>query len=389
MKRIPPAIAEHLAGRHAVSNSVPLPGIRVEDVQAQIQNSVLWTMQLMEHAERLSATERSLPEWELARRYAAATLRAEFPDSDTDALVNEMAAMLSALPENPQRTPFEFWVYAMHLLAIRETASAHVQNPPLPWFDTLGVGHLNASISSFDDDLLILVRSGTKGFTNLLAKAILGFMRRANEHLMALRPGDQDEDPIPMLRELEEAKACVSVFKAYLFLGLPHSGNLVKLNEGEAMMAARLEVGMDTFVVAHEYAHALHQHHLSDLTVYEREIEADRTGIMLVIEAALDRGGDGVLEMCGAHAIVILQQIVTMLLREIAGDPTVGADYPNSTARCVNMFGACERRGMLSMQMEQVAQSYWSILGVLRDIIVPEVLEEARTRPIAPLWSTA
>ncbi len=235
----------------------------------------------------------------------------------------------------------------------------------------------------------MLIRSGTKGLTNLASKAIIGHMYEAEQCLRATSEESDDSDPLPLIRGLKSTAAFASLFQSYLFLGFPHAAEFVPLDEGPWFLANRLEAAMDRFVVAHELAHILLDHEPFSQPNYDQEVEADRLAIVLLIESAINRGSDGVFEMCGAHVIVILQQVVLMFLRKITGDATIGAGYPTAPVRCCRLFGACEVNGMLTHEMVQMTQAYWGILKSLGEAIEPQILEEAKTRELAPLWSTA
>lgn len=306
----------------------------------------------------------------------------------------EIDSVLKAIPDKAKRWSCEFWLLAANLQVIRYIAKSHFDETPLPLFDSLAVGHVHAATKTVGGNHLLIFQSGTKVFTNLFTKALVGIWTQFPLILRAL--DDLREDQIiGALSGIDAIGELTKIIHGYLFLGFPGAGAHIQLDEGLRTWAGSVERGIDRFLVAHEYAHILLRHRSQDLDRAQRreqEIQADSYAIVFMLESM--RGKDETYSMpyLGAHLIIWLQEMIMRTVysikkREFNRESLQG--YPSAYERCINLMATCERKGILNQLMEQNAMAIPPILGTLyRLIIEPSLLETAsRGRQLASIWS--
>jgi len=266
--------------------------------------------------------------------------------------------------------------------------SLHRPDVPLPIFDIVDLRHFNAFVQRFEQEYVLVFQIGTRGLANLFAKTFVKIWMDICNKCREL--GIQSISPtslLDLLKTMETVKILKTVFYAYLFLGDPHAGEAVSLNHQYRMAAWLIELGMNRFIIAHEYAHIVNQHDGSREKRYDQEVEADRSAILLMLESAAAVTNDPVLPFCGAHIAVAVQQKIAQTVSCILDQPFTLNGYPSAFARTANIMGACERCGWLTSTMESMALEMLSFVDSIYSLIEPDLLDTAkRGRPLAKLW---
>lgn len=364
----------------------------MDEVRLQIRNALLHGANILGQMESLrgqqdTQSDRSRHRFgEDAQNDALAVLQQSVPPDIAKSLVAEIAGMLRNLPPRDDRSLYDFWVLALNLQIIRHIARNYYPKTPLPWLDTLGIGHVNASVKAFGGEYVLVFQSGTKAFTNLVSKVLIGvwkeFSRIVHGHPELTAPDHIRK----VLQDIDATQAFGTLLHAYLFLGHPVAGTLVLLDERSANVASHLETAMDRFIVGHEYAHVLRGHHPGDEHQYENELEADSIGLALMLESMQE--WDNVISFCGAYLIVVLHDIIMRAVSKIQGYKYSPSTYPSGYHRCVNLLATCERKGLLTVPMEQIAIAEGYKVGELYNIIEPGLLKEAsKPRRLASIWT--
>lgn len=318
---------------------------------------------------------------------AADVLKQWMPAEEADARIREIDGVLKIIGEH-KRPSFEFWTLGMNLQTIRSVAARSGDVTPMPLFDSIGHGQVHAMVKSFGEHQLLVFQSGTKAFTNLFSKAFVSIWLSMSRELHGKPDRIDDDYVLAFMRDLEATAALQRMMHAYLFLGRPWGGVTVFLPEGpQAEMAGKLEIAIDLFMIGHEYAHILHAHE-SDTTLSRRdkELAADKTGLLLMLEA-FDRGReDFVIPFSGAYLIIVVQEMIMRTVHTIVSRPFDSYGYPRAIERCVNLLAICGRAGILTPTIEQVALGMGVMLTKLYSLIEPALIEEGKQRRLSNIW---
>jgi len=158
------------------------------------------------------------------------------------------------------------------------------------------------------------------------------------------------------------------------------------------LIASKFETAMDRFIVSHEYAHILHRHEPGGepRQRQNQEKEADRTGLLLMLESWTGDEEDYVIPFCAAHVVIAVQQMIMGTVYSVTGRVDAQRNYSTALERKVNLMAVCERTRRLTPMMEQTALGLLGTLEALYRIIEPSLLETAKIgRPLAHLWQGA
>jgi len=344
-----------------------------------------FTMNLVQRT-RAFMRDRGMRSFE-PREGAAHVLKRWMPAEEAEARIREIDEVLKFVGEN-RRPSYEFWTAGINLQTIRSVVERRGGRAPMPLFDNIGHGQVHAMVKSFGQRHLLIFQYGAKAFTNLFSKALVSVWLRMTQELHG-RPDLIDDDHVlAFMRTLDATTALQKMMHGYLFLGKPWGGASVSLPEGpQAEMAGKLEVAMDLFIVAHEYAHILYEHESNRrLSRHDKELAADQLGLSLMFGAFEGDREDFVLPFCGAYLIIGVQEMIMRTICKIIGQPFDTNNYPAAIERCVNLLAICERSGMLTQMMEQVAMGMGVVVMKLYSLIEPALIDEGKHRPLSNIW---
>jgi hypothetical protein len=329
-------------------------------------------------------------DWGGAQFQASKQLGHHIPDEFLPVYVAEIANNLHALPANPVRAAYEYWLLGVHLQIIRYVASKLFDHCPIPLFDTLRVGHVNALIRRFDDEVVLVFQSGTKAFTNLFCKTFvriwLETAQIVHDRNMKAITHDQEREILSGNAAVEQLR---QIFHSYLFLGDPIAGMFVDPQDRINQIASEFETAMDRFIIAHEYAHILLGHLPRDnfKDRQAQELEADGNGILLLLASWTNEGSDLVLPFCAAQITLAVQHLIMSTIYAIKNQTEALKNYPSIVERQNNLVSACRQVGILSPQMQSTAEGLVDTLKILYALIEPTLLVVARNgRPLASIW---
>jgi hypothetical protein len=385
------AALRFLAHRHEVAEAAKgTDTLTIDEFRAAIRNCLLEVYQRLDanqHEKKDSATSEDVWGWNAARTEAIKHLKLCIPADKLGLYLLEADSNLLILPRHHSRTPYQYWCVARDLQIIRYFMSLYFDDLPLPIFDVVDLGHFNAYVKRFNGEHLLVFQTGSRGFANLFAKAFIAVLTELGNDTGVNFDSDDPLSLSDLRKASKSIEALQKLFHAYLFLGDPHAGQDVSLDHERRMAAWFIELGMNRFVIAHEYAHIVFEHAGSRLSRYDQEAEADRIGAILMLESMRALTDDPTLAFCGAHIAVALQQKIAVTVSCISNEPLALGGYPSSFSRMANLMAACEQRGILTAPMEATAIRMLKTVNSLYSLLEPELVDTAkRGRQLAKLW---